>query len=299
MLAVLGVEGARLDAGSVGLVLARRWSEAGERVLFVDADTSGSRLAQRFGEAVRAEYSPALRGMPSLIVARERLTVRLLADHCYSLDTSTGSLWALFAPDHPVGAEHAAGWLAGRVDELAAVNAQRSVVMSSSLPAGAQRLAPVLLAGAVVVVVAPVASMEQAQGLWTLCRDLGLSGRRCPYRALIVEGDSALSDENIGIETGMHVAGRLPIVDDERILRVQAGRRERAFASSLEQIANRLLAFSQHVASEARAAAVADLPAAARHALAGPPPRTGVNGAGTVPGSAAGEAALASRDRSV
>ena len=54
VLALVAAEGTLLDAGSVGLALSRRWSDAGDPVLFVDADTSGSRLAERFGEAVRA-----------------------------------------------------------------------------------------------------------------------------------------------------------------------------------------------------------------------------------------------------
>ena len=127
MLTLLAAEGTRLDAGSVGLALSRRWSDAGDRVLFVDADASGSRLAERFGEAVRAEYSPAVRGLPSLIVAREPLTLKLLADHCYSLDASAGLLWALFAPYHPAGAQYAARWLGEHADDLRAVDRERSV----------------------------------------------------------------------------------------------------------------------------------------------------------------------------
>ena len=47
MLVLLAADGTRLDAGAVALALARRWSDAGQQVLFVDADTSGSRLARR------------------------------------------------------------------------------------------------------------------------------------------------------------------------------------------------------------------------------------------------------------
>lgn len=249
MLAVVAAAGARFDAGSVALAMARRWSASGESVLFVDADAAGARLAERLGEAEHAEYSPAVRGLPSLMVARQPLTLGLLANHCYSLDTVVGSLWALFAPHHPDGAEQAARWLGGRADELAAVGAQRSVVVSSSLPAAAELLAPVLCAATVLVVVAPVGTVEAAKELWEMCRDLRLSGRRCRHRVIIVEGDPVLSDDEIGIEAGMHVAGRLPLVSADRVLRLCGGRRERAFTASIDRIAARVLAFSRLVAA--------------------------------------------------
>ena len=284
MLAVVAADGARLDAGSVALAIARRWSGAGESVLFVDADACGSRLAERFGEALHADYSPAVRGLPSLIVAREPLTLTLLADHCYNLATSGGSLWALFGPYHPVGAEYAARWLAGRAEELAAVDAQRSVVLSASLPASAELLAPVLRAGTVLVVVAPVETLDAAKALWSLCRELKLSGRSGPNRVLVVEGDCALSDDDIGMETGMHVAGRLPVVDDDRVMRLQGGRRDRAFAAGIETISGRLLSYWRHVAAESTAANIAEAdPAAGRHAMTPSPLQSGVNGADTAP----------------
>ena len=242
MLALFAAEGTRLDAGSVGLALSRRWSDDGDPVLFVDADTSGSRLAERFGEAVRAEYSPAVRGLPSLIVAREPLTLRLLADHCYSLDTSRGSVWALFAPYHPAGAQHAARWLGERADDLRAVDRQRSVVVSASLRNAADSLEPLLGAVPVVVVMAAVESADAAKGLWSLGRDAGLMRFARRHRLLIVEGSSPLDDDEIHAESGLRVAGRLPVLDDDKILRLQGGRRERAFASVLDKITARISA---------------------------------------------------------
>ena len=235
MLTLLAAEGTRLDAGSVGLALSRRWSDAGDPVLFVDADTSGSRLAERFGEAVRAEYSPAVRGLPSLIVAREPLTLKLLADHCYSLDASGGLLWALFAPYHPAGAQHAARWLGEHADDLRAVDRQRSVIVSASLRNAADSLEPLLGAVPVVVVLAAVESADAAKGLWTLCRDAGLMSFARRHRLLIVEGSSPLDDDEIHAESGLRVAGRLPVLDDDKILRLQGGRRERAFACGARQ----------------------------------------------------------------
>ena len=242
VLVVLAADGARLDAGATGLALARRWSDAGSRVLFVDADTAGSRLARRLGEVEHADYSPTVRGLPSLMVARKPLTLRLLADHCYSLNTAAGSLWALFAPFHPAGGEHAARWLAERADGLAALERELRVVLSASLHSGRQHLRPVLQAAPVVAVVAPVESGEQAKDLWTRCRDAGLMEFERRQRVLVVEGDSPLDDDYIGAETGMRVAGRLPVIDDGRVLRLQGGRRDRAFGRSLDKVAGRLLA---------------------------------------------------------
>ena len=267
MLVLLAAEGARLDAGSLGLALARRWSGAGEQALFVDADATGSRLARRLGEVAHADYSPAARGLPSLMVAREPLTLRLLADHCYSLDAGAGSLWALFAPFHHEGGKHAAAWLAEHAGELAAVDRERSVIVASSFPAGARRLAPALRAGAVLVLLAPVESAEAAKALWELCRDFDLSGQRCPHRALIVEGDCPLGDDELAVEAGMHVAGRVPLVDDERVLRLGGGRRERALVRSIEEIAGRLLSFARSVASPPGAPLLAGAPEAQVEAL--------------------------------
>ena len=235
MLAVLAPTGARLDAGSVGLALARRWSESAGRALFVDVDTTGSRLAQRYGAATRAEYSPAVRGMPSLIVAREPLELKTLADHCYSLGDSQGSLWALFAPFNVQAGVYAAGWLTERAEALAAVDRYRSVVLAASL-SGASLLAPLLQSCAVAVVVAPVESRESAAALWSMCRDAGLMGFERGHRLLIVEGSSPLDDDEILAEAGMHVAGRIPAVDDERLLRPQGGRKERAVARAIEEV---------------------------------------------------------------
>ena len=260
MLTLLAPQGARLDPGAVGLALARRWSDSGERVLFVDADTSGSRLAERLGTAERAEYSPATRGLPSLVAARRPLTLESVAPHCYSM--ADGGLWTLFAPFHPDGGEHAAGWLAARAGELEALDRQRTVVLASSIRSGATSLDPLLQAAAAVVVLAPVETVGQAKELWELLREHGLLGWERTHRALIVEGDSSLDDE-IRAEAGLHVVGRLPVIDDDRVLRLQSGRRDRTFARSLDEIAARLLAVSAHD----RAGGAGPLqPAAAAHA---------------------------------
>ena len=286
MLALVAAAGAQLDAGSVGLAVARRWSESGEAVLFVDAGAAGSGLAQRLGEADRADYSPAVRGLPSLMVAREPITLRLLADHCYSLGTSHGSLWALLAPSHPAGAQRAAAWLDERAAGLRAVDVERRVVVSSSLSSGAGLIVPLLKAARVVVVLAPVESLDGAKALWETCRGAGLQGLDRGLRVLIVEGDSPLSDDDIRVEAGMPVAGRLPVVADDRVLRLQGGRRDRAFVKSLDRISSRLLAASNLDAAQGAgpgrgrepAAQAPAQPEAARHPQAVP--------AGSVPAEA-------------
>ena len=241
MLALVGVDGPRLDPGSVGLALARRWSSAGERVLFVDADATGSRLAERLGAATRAEYSPLVRGLPSLIAARQSLTVRSLAAHCYSLDDSEGSLWALFAPFHPSGAEHAANWLANRVEDLMALDGERRVVLASSMRTPESGVGPLLRAASTLALLAPVETSEQAAGLRRLFHDPGLMGLRGVHMLLIVDGTSPLDNDKIGKETGMHVAGRLRVIDDKKVLRLHGGRRGRAFARELDKIASHTL----------------------------------------------------------
>ena len=242
MLALLAVDGGHLGAGAVGLALARRWSDCGERVLFVDADTSGSRLAERLGTVERAEYSPATRGLPSLVTARRPLTLESVAPHCYSM--GEGALWTLFGPYHPDGGGHAAGWLAGQVGELEDIDRERTVVVASSIRPGGTTLDPLLRVAHVVAVLAPVETREHAKRLWEMLRDAGLLGFERAHRALIVEGDSALDDDELRAEAGMHVAGKLPVVDDDRVLRLQNGRRDRTFSRQLDSIAARLLALS-------------------------------------------------------
>ena len=290
MLALLAVEGARLDAGSVGLALARRWSDSGEQVLFVDADISGSTLAERLAEAERAEYSPAARGLPSLMVARQPLTLKSVAAHCYSM--ADGALWTLFAPFHPKGGEHAAAWLADRVGELEALDRQRSVVLASSIRPGDTALGPLLRAVPVVVLLAPVETAEQAKALWTLLRDAGLMGFERRHRVLVVAGDSALDDDEIATEAGVHVAGRLPVIDDNRVLRLRGGRRERSFARQLDTIAVRVLRLSRLGRGPAVSEMAPDVELAALQEAPSPPP---VNGAETVGGRSLGELRL-SRD---
>jgi hypothetical protein len=94
----------------------------------------------------------------------------------------------------------------------------------------------------VVVVLAPVETGEQAAALWEMLRGAGLMGFKRAHRAIIVEGESPLDDDEIRVEAGMHVVGRLPVIEDDRVLRLPGGRRERTFTRRLDAIAAHLLA---------------------------------------------------------
>ena len=228
-----------MDPGSIGLALARRWAAAGDRVLFIDGDTTGSRLAQRFGTADGADFSPVSRGLPTLIVARQQPTLRLLADHCYSLASSDGSLWALFAPSSPAGATLAAGWLAEHSSDFKVIDRDRSIILSSELTAGQEHLAPLLSDAQVVAVLASIHSADDAKRLRTMAQQAGLMGFERTHRLVILEGTCLLGDDEVHLESGFRVAGRLPLLEDERVLRMQGSRRERAFAGVLDKVAER------------------------------------------------------------
>ena len=240
MLAVISAVGARTDAASLGLVLARQWGEAGDAVLLVDADPVGARFAQRLGTATRVEYRPAQRGMPTLIVARQPLNLATLVAHCYSLDVGAGSLWALFAPFHVDACRYAAAWLADRASALVEVDRQRTVLVTTSLPGAAETLAPLLQACSVTILIAPVESTEAAAALRSASRDAGLMTFERDHRLIVVEGTSPLDDETIRIETGMHVAGRLPELEAGRLLHLQRNRKDRSLKRQIDEMAERV-----------------------------------------------------------
>ena len=250
MLALIGVGRTQMDPGSVGLALARRWAAAGDRVLFIDGDTTGSGLAKRLGAAEGADFSPGERGLPTLIVAREQLTLRLLADHCYSLTSSDGSMWALFAPVSPAGATLAASWLAEHSGDFKVIDRDRSIILSSELAAGHEHLTPMLSDAQVVAVLASIQSTDDAKRLRTTAQQAGLMGFERTHRLLILEGTCPLSDDEVHLESGFHVAGKLPLLEDERVLRMQGGRRERAFAGVLDEVAERTSALLALYAAE-------------------------------------------------
>ena len=103
------------DSGSVAVAVARSWALHGRDVLFVDADASGSALAHRLGEATRASFSPATRGLPSLMAARRPITAELLREHCWRFATpGRGELSLLLGADERVRCAVGSG-MAGRL----------------------------------------------------------------------------------------------------------------------------------------------------------------------------------------
>ncbi len=242
MLAVVTTPTTRLDAGAVGLALARCWSAAGLSVLFVDAAREGSTLAKRVGETSRTGFSPADRGLPSLMVSREEPQLRTLANHCYDLEVSAGSLWALFGPFNADAAALAMQWLSEHVDPMTSIDAVRRVIVATSLQHEPSPLNPLLLAAEVLVIVAPVSDADAARQLRQLCADAGVMVFGRNHRLLVVEGACELGDEELHLQTELHVAGRLPVVDDDRMLRERPHRRDRAVGGELDKVASRVSA---------------------------------------------------------
>lgn len=253
MLGIVSANGSRLNAGSVGLSVAQRWSEAGQRVLFIDIDTAQPPLAERYGSAVRAEYSPEKRGLPSLIAAREPLNLKLLANHCYSLDADEGSRWALFAPSHPAGAGYAAQWLAKHFGELMEIDRERSVIVAASLKAGDTAPINLLRAMPVLAFLAPASTEAEAEALRHLCESSWLTdedrGTATQKRILIIEGEAEGGAEGLGDNQVMGISrlfveGRLPFVEDEKLLRMQPSRKDREFIREFDKITERLMRVS-------------------------------------------------------
>jgi hypothetical protein len=241
VLALVATGGARLNAGSVGLAIARIWSEADRRVLFIDGDTEGTALADRLGSATRSGYSPAERGLPSLIAARRPVTLKLLADHCVSLGTSVGSLWGLFAPYHPAGAAYAAGWLSERVPEIQALAHERTVLVATGLHRADSPLLPLLRAARIVVFLAPAHTPQQLTALGELREASGLARPGRQVGVLVSEDTPTIPDEVIRTASGLPLAGRLPLIEDEGVLRGLGGRRERLFARAVRELGDGLL----------------------------------------------------------
>ncbi len=245
MLGVVSAEGSCLDAGSVGLSMARLWAGVGRHVLFIDATTVGEPLAERAGAAMRSEYRPEIRGLPSLITARKPLNLSLTAEHCFSLGTGTGSLWALFGPNHPEGRQIATRWLEERVSDLAEINRQRTIVLASSLKSPDDAQAPLLKALPALAFLAPANSREELNSLRSLCDACGLLAMSpdssSQQRALVIVGDSAAVGDNeaMGI-TKLYLEGRLPQITDERLLRMQRGRKGREFFRRFDRVSERL-----------------------------------------------------------
>ena len=268
MLGIVSASGAGINAGSCGVSMARHWSGAGTPVLLIDADPAGPPLAHRYGAAVRTEYSPETRGLPSLIAAREPLTLKSMAEHCYSLDGDGdgGSQWALFGPSHPGGARYAAQWLAERFGDLMQIDRQRSVIVASSLDADEDAQIPLLKSVPILVVLAPMRTRYDAEQLRFLCHSYGLfdevEGSPPQKRMLIIEGQPGGIGDNeaMGI-TKLYVGGRLPLIEDEKLLRSQASRKDKTAMREFDKMFDFLLQVAGQEAHPATGADAATEPA--------------------------------------
>ena len=241
MLGIVSAPGAGLDAGSVGLLMARRWSAAGQETILIDAGTADGALARRLGSAMQSEYLPAERGLPSLIAAREPLTLKLMADHCYSLDGAAGLRWVLFAPGHPDGAKHAVRWLSERASELMAIDRERSIVISCSLGDDEDDLLPLLKVMPRLLLLAPARTGEDAEALQLWCERRGLlddshSGAAPQHVYVAIVGPTALQDDEIEAIARLPVAGHLPEVDDKKLLQMSRRRRDQALMREFDQV---------------------------------------------------------------
>lgn len=253
MLGIVSARGAGLNAGSVGLLMAQRWSAASKHTLLIDADTTGRALARRLGSAMQTEYSPAERGLPSLIAAHEPLTLKTMADHCYSLGAG-GSRWVLFAPSHPDGAKYAARWLSERAGELMEIDQQRTIIIACSLDDDEEDLLPLLKTMPRLVLLAPARTREDAETLQLSCDRSGLlddsHGGTAQQRAsVVIVGPTALEDDEIEAIAKLPLAGQLPEIDDKKLLQMQRGRRGRrgrVFTREFDQVFEFCLSMSEY-----------------------------------------------------
>jgi len=249
-------------AGSVGFLLAGRLGGEGAPVALIDADTVGAALHERLGESVRRTFSPAERGLPSLIASREELTLQLLADHSYSIDTAASGaswsirlgqssrrtpspadggpaprgaavpLWVLFGPQSREGGRLAVQWLAEHFGALARIDSVRRVVVSVALTATDTAMAALLGRIPAAVVISPVETGESLRGLRAELGAAGLldggpaavPGERRPV-GLVVEGETSVAHDVISSELGLDVVGSLPATEDYRVLRAARSRR--------------------------------------------------------------------------
>ena len=240
MLVVAGGDRTRLDTGSVALALARRLGESDRTALFVDADATGSRLAQRCGQALGAPFSPATRGLPTLVAARDPLRADALGAHCYSLAGGSESLWLLFAPESAAGGRVAAGWLVERADELRQLDRARRVVVSVPSWQQSDTVLPLLKSASTLVHHQHFAGEGAAEAFAAWLQQVGLSGTAAQLRLLLTEADSPPSDGALQRITGLEVIGRLPLISDVKLLRMRFRGRDSAFGTALTEVAGRL-----------------------------------------------------------
>ncbi|WP_419856044.1 hypothetical protein [Candidatus Poriferisodalis sp.] len=239
LVVVVASDEAALDSGSVAVAIARNWAMHGRDVLLVDADASGSALARRLEQANRANFSPATRGLPSLMAARRPLTARLLSEHCWRLNVSgKGTVSLLLGPTSDSGASLSAVWLADGAVSLLGATADRTMVMSMSDPLARGQEA-FLRAASAVVLVAPADTDERFEMLCALGGTLTAAAERCTP-CLVIDGPADRGYEEIRTASGVHVAGQLEAVPERVLLRNRRRRRDGKTARLVEELAARI-----------------------------------------------------------
>ncbi|MCY3786766.1 MAG: hypothetical protein OXG47_08600 [bacterium] len=221
MLAILDTPRASFDPGSVALALLRCFDAEGPEVLLIDADPAGSALADRFSEAMRDDFSPGLRGLPTLLAAGvEHLEATLVTDHCYHLDNPGGvSPWLMFAPSSRRGAAQAIAWLNENAEPVAALGKHFRLVVASSLKrVGSDVPVELLRRAACLLVIAPADTEADRAALADPFVETALPLPDDQRRLLLVEGKAKLSDDELDALSPLEFLGRLPAVGDTRLL---------------------------------------------------------------------------------
>ena len=232
-----------LDAGAFAIGVARSWARAGRDVLVVDADAHGTGLSKRIGAATRARVPPAQRGLPSLIAARTPLDERGVLDHCWALPASgNGSVLLLGAPGHAVGARRSAEWLAEQADAVAALSAQRAVIVS--MPGSrAEPYAALTDAAALRVTLSTAAGTAPPGGLRALLAAFWLRFGPDPLTLVCTSTGGAEGPQRTdaaGAAAGLAVVGRLGPVSEPALLGGRARQRDRAALEALDAASSRL-----------------------------------------------------------
>ena len=249
LLAVAGSPDAALDSGSLAVAVARCWAAHGRDVTVVDAHPAGIALAGRLADAAGLALAPAVRGVPSLMAARQRVDAALLREHCWALDSpGAGTVRVLLGPSNGDGAALAAAWLAGRMGELLAANAGRSMIAVTAMPpdCGQQWLR----SADATALVAPVGDDAQVDAVRSAAAALNEAAPGRP-RCLVIDGAAQRSFEDIHAATGVHVAGRIDGADDAVMLSGRARRRHAGWAHAVAELAARLAFLAAQPAPDA------------------------------------------------
>lgn len=297
LVAVVTSHEAAHNSGCAGVAIARNWAAHDRDVLFVDADASGSALARRLGDATRADFSPATRGLPSLMAARQPLTTELLSQHCWRLSVpGNRAVRLLLGPTSASGAPLAAAWLANRASSLLDASADSNVIVSMTTPLVRGQEA-FLRAASAVVLLAPTDTDERFEALRALGSSLTRAAERCSP-CLVIDGPTDRSYDEIHAASGLHVAGRLDAVPERVLLGSRTRRRDAKAARPVDELAGRiafLAAESEHFEPEFEA------PGQSRAATAantkGDSPAEAGDESGVLPGTPNGVRKLIEADR--